>query len=87
MNYDANPLYYQALVAATAKAKAHTPASEHKRLRAGAELACDGRVVLHADGSATVHSRSREGLLHAVMNCSCSCEDARQYPARRCAHR
>lgn len=86
MEYGQSALYYQALVAATASAKAQTPQHEWKRLQAGAELACDGKVVLHADLSATVHSATQAGVLYTVYCRSCSCMDAQQHPERRCKH-
>ena len=75
----------QALLQATARAKATYPA-EKCRIERGLSLAISGAVTLHADGSATVQSQT-EVTTHYHVNGACECRDGMVAPGGRCKHR
>lgn len=72
-----------ALCQAYRLAKAVYPETE--RMRNGLRLALAGQVVLHENGTATVHSQY--GTTTYTVNGTCSCPDAAKAPKGQCKHR
>lgn len=75
----------QALLQATARAKAAYPA-ERVRIERGLGLCLAEAVTLLPEGLAVVQSQSQPGVTYRV-NGYCPCPDAPQAPEGRCKHR
>lgn len=74
-----------ALYAMMCKALAAYP-DEQARIERGAQLALQGHVTLHDDGSATVRSSDTTQTYYCLQR-TCLCWDFRRAPGGRCKHR
>ncbi len=69
-----------------AKAKATLPDSPG-RIDSAVKLVLSNDVELHADGTATVGSRTNPAKVYSGVNGTCSCVDFPRAPEGFCAHR